>query len=229
MVKLAFARESHSCIRGFYLLYTFLLASGLLAQFSTHTVTAKSDLSVLLLTLVVLLLMVNAYNLMACLASCNRCFPLCEFSIPLINIVGTTSIFVDILLLQIQVLNTHICVAELNNQPHRIEGVSNIKSASVKLAMKYLKKVSTELEVISGNLEEEEVMLQGVRFAFRAHQSKCLAFDHIQFAGGFDIETMRTFQELKDKAHIPHGQNHRQQKLHAGLHVARFAGKQPIL
>jgi hypothetical protein len=36
--------------------------------------------------------------------------------------------------------------------------------------MKYLKRVSSELEVIKGGPEEEELMLQGVRFAFRVHQ-----------------------------------------------------------
>ncbi|WVZ69440.1 hypothetical protein U9M48_018227 [Paspalum notatum var. saurae] len=65
-----------------------------------------------------------------------------------------------------------------------------IKLQSVKLAMKYLKRVSSELEAIKGGPEEEELMLQGVRFAFRVHQ----------FAGGFDVDTMRAFQELKEKA-----------------------------
>ncbi|XP_066314651.1 protein INCREASED PETAL GROWTH ANISOTROPY 1-like [Miscanthus floridulus] len=68
--------------------------------------------------------------------------------------------------------------------------VSQIKLQSVKLAMKYLKRVSAELEVIKGGPEEAELMLQGVRFAFRVHQ----------FAGGFDVDTMRAFQELKEKA-----------------------------
>ncbi|PUZ55565.1 hypothetical protein GQ55_5G222700 [Panicum hallii var. hallii] len=68
--------------------------------------------------------------------------------------------------------------------------VSQIKLQSVKLAMKYLKRVSSELEAIEGGPEEEELMLQGVRFAFRVHQ----------FAGGFDVDTMRAFQELKEKA-----------------------------
>ncbi|KAL5228024.1 hypothetical protein ABZP36_016289 [Zizania latifolia] len=68
--------------------------------------------------------------------------------------------------------------------------VSQIKLQSVKLAMKYLKRVSSELEAIKNGPEEEELMLQGVRFAFRVHQ----------FAGGFDVDTMRAFQELKEKA-----------------------------
>jgi Wiskott-Aldrich syndrome protein len=104
----------------------------------------------------------------------------------------------------------------------------------VKLAMKYLKRVSSELEAIEGGPEEEELMLQGVRFAFRVHQvHACLvvvrttlqypffeknsyiqvyiiraALKHstllgpcfVQFAGGFDVDTMRAFQELKEKA-----------------------------
>ncbi|EEC79738.1 hypothetical protein OsI_21078 [Oryza sativa Indica Group] len=68
--------------------------------------------------------------------------------------------------------------------------VSQIKLQSVKLAMKYLRRVSSELEAIKDGPDEEELMLQGVRFAFRVHQ----------FAGGFDGDTMRAFQELKEKA-----------------------------
>ena len=49
-----------------------------------------------------------------------------------------------------------------------------IKLQSVKLAMKYLKRVSSELEAIEGGPEEEELMLQGVRFAFRVHQVTCM-------------------------------------------------------
>ncbi|XP_010915617.1 protein INCREASED PETAL GROWTH ANISOTROPY 1 isoform X2 [Elaeis guineensis] len=78
--------------------------------------------------------------------------------------------------------------------------VSQIKLASVKLAMKYMKRVSSELEIIAGGPEEEELMLQGVRFAFRVHQ----------FAGGFDVETMRAFQELKDKSRSLHKQSQNQ-------------------
>ncbi|XP_010529193.1 PREDICTED: protein CHUP1, chloroplastic-like isoform X2 [Tarenaya hassleriana] len=63
---------------------------------------------------------------------------------------------------------------------------SQIKLASVKLAKNYMKRVSAELEAV----DEEELIVQGVRFAFRVHQ----------FAGGFDVETMRAFQELRDKA-----------------------------
>ncbi|KAK6133478.1 hypothetical protein DH2020_032771 [Rehmannia glutinosa] len=68
--------------------------------------------------------------------------------------------------------------------------VSQIKLASVKLAMKYMKRVSAELGIVGGGPEEEELIVQGVKFAFRVHQ----------FAGGFDVETMRAFQELREKA-----------------------------
>ncbi|RDX90866.1 Protein CHUP1, chloroplastic, partial [Mucuna pruriens] len=79
---------------------------------------------------------------------------------------------------------------------------SQIKLASVKLAMKYMKRVSAELETVGGGPEEEELIVQGVRFAFRVHQ----------FAGGFDVETMRAFQELRDKARSCHVQCHSQQQ-----------------
>jgi len=46
-----------------------------------------------------------------------------------------------------------------------------MKLASVKLAMKYMKRVSGELETSGGGgPEEEELIVQGVRFAFRVHQ-----------------------------------------------------------
>ncbi|CAO1948155.1 unnamed protein product [Urochloa humidicola] len=80
--------------------------------------------------------------------------------------------------------------------------VSQIKLQSVKLAMKYLKRVSSELESIKGGPEEEELMLQGVRFAFRVHQ----------FAGGFDVDTMRAFQELKEKASMCRIQRQKQSR-----------------
>ncbi|XP_022715772.1 protein CHUP1, chloroplastic-like [Durio zibethinus] len=80
--------------------------------------------------------------------------------------------------------------------------VSQIKLALVKLAMKYMRRVSAELEAVGGGPEEEELIVQGVRFAFRVHQ----------FAGGFDVETMRAFQELRDKARSCHVQCQNQQK-----------------
>ncbi|CAL5412337.1 unnamed protein product [Camellia sinensis] len=82
--------------------------------------------------------------------------------------------------------------------------VSQIKLASVKLAMKYMKRVSAELEIGGGGGGEEELIVQAVRFAFRVHQ----------FAGGFDAETMKAFQELREKARTCHiqCQNQQQQK-----------------
>ncbi|KNA07824.1 hypothetical protein SOVF_168290 [Spinacia oleracea] len=80
--------------------------------------------------------------------------------------------------------------------------VSQIKLASVKLAMKYMKRVSAELEVVGGGPEEEELIVQAVRFAFRVHQ----------FAGGFDVETMTAFEELRDKARSCHVQFQNQQQ-----------------
>ncbi|CAI9761419.1 unnamed protein product [Fraxinus pennsylvanica] len=49
----------------------------------------------------------------------------------------------------------------------RLLFISQIKLASVKLAMKYMKRVSAELEFVG---EEEELIIQGVKFAFRVHQ-----------------------------------------------------------
>ncbi|XP_057420205.1 protein CHUP1, chloroplastic [Lotus japonicus] len=80
--------------------------------------------------------------------------------------------------------------------------VNQIKLASVKLAMKYMKRVSAELETVGGGPEEEELIVQGVKFAFRVHQ----------FASGFDVETMRAFQELRDKANSCHVQCHSHQQ-----------------
>lgn len=45
-----------------------------------------------------------------------------------------------------------------------------LKLASVKLAVKYMKRVSAELEMVGGGPEEEELIVQGVKFAFRVHQ-----------------------------------------------------------
>ncbi|WVZ99674.1 hypothetical protein U9M48_044937 [Paspalum notatum var. saurae] len=90
--------------------------------------------------------------------------------------------------------------------------VSQIKLQSVKLAMKYIRRVSSELEAIQGGPDEEELMLQGVRFAFRVHQ----------FAGGFDGDTMRAFQELKEKASTFQSQRESQNQ---HLQQQRLAGR----
>ncbi|KAK9114783.1 hypothetical protein Syun_021580 [Stephania yunnanensis] len=70
--------------------------------------------------------------------------------------------------------------------------VGKIKLASVQLARKYMKRVSTELDALSRPEKEpnrEFLILQGVRFAFRVHQ----------FAGGFDAESMQAFEELRSR------------------------------
>ncbi|KAK8629349.1 hypothetical protein V6N13_078192 [Hibiscus sabdariffa] len=85
---------------------------------------------------------------------------------------------------------------------HETGIVCQIKLASVKLAMKYMRLVSAELEAVGGGPEEKELIVQGVRFAFRVHQ----------FAGGFDVETMKAFQELRDKARSCHVQYQNQQQ-----------------
>ncbi|XP_011003883.1 PREDICTED: protein CHUP1, chloroplastic-like [Populus euphratica] len=64
--------------------------------------------------------------------------------------------------------------------------IGQMKLSSLRLAKDYLKRITKELQLneCSG---EENLLLQGARFAYRVHQ----------FAGGFDAETMHAFQELK--------------------------------
>uniref|UniRef100_A0A5B7ACC9 Protein CHUP1, chloroplastic n=1 Tax=Davidia involucrata TaxID=16924 RepID=A0A5B7ACC9_DAVIN len=72
--------------------------------------------------------------------------------------------------------------------------VGKIKLSSVQLARKYMKRVASELAALSGPEKEpnrEFLLLQGVRFAFRVHQ----------FAGGFDAESMKAFEELRSRVH----------------------------
>ncbi|XP_068663903.1 INCREASED PETAL GROWTH ANISOTROPY 1-like protein 2 [Aristolochia californica] len=69
--------------------------------------------------------------------------------------------------------------------------ISKIKSATVKLAKLYLKRVSMELESTRHSeresVQEEALLRQCIRFAYRAHQ----------FAGGLDPETMCAFEEMR--------------------------------
>ncbi|XP_020207886.2 protein CHUP1, chloroplastic-like [Cajanus cajan] len=70
--------------------------------------------------------------------------------------------------------------------------VGKIKLSSVQLAKKYMKRVAFELDALSGPEKEparEFLILQGVRFAFRVHQ----------FAGGFDAESMKAFEDLRSR------------------------------
>lgn len=77
--------------------------------------------------------------------------------------------------------------------------IGKIKLSSVQLARKYMKRVASELDELSGPEKEpnrEFLVLQGVRFAFRVHQ----------FAGGFDAESMKTFEELRSRIQAQSGE-----------------------
>lgn len=50
-----------------------------------------------------------------------------------------------------------------------------------------MRRIAKELESNEAS-REGDLLLQGVRFAFRVHQ----------FAGGFDTDTMHAFEELKE-------------------------------
>ncbi|KAF7827870.1 protein CHUP1, chloroplastic [Senna tora] len=82
--------------------------------------------------------------------------------------------------------------------------VGKIKISSVQLAKKYMKRVVSELEILSGPEKEpmrEFLVLQGVRFAFRVHQ----------FAGGFDAESMKAFEILRSRIHAQAGEDNKPQ------------------
>ncbi|PSR91211.1 hypothetical protein CEY00_Acc28553 [Actinidia chinensis var. chinensis] len=80
--------------------------------------------------------------------------------------------------------------------------VGKIKLSSVQLAKKYMKRVASELDAMSGSEKEpnrEFLLLQGVRFAFRVHQ----------FAGGFDAESMKAFEELRGRVSAQTGDDNK--------------------
>ncbi|KAL3530909.1 hypothetical protein ACH5RR_010231 [Cinchona calisaya] len=64
--------------------------------------------------------------------------------------------------------------------------VGQLKFSSVMLAKHYMKKIVKELES-SGASQDDHLLLQGVRFAYRVHQ----------FAGGFDADALLAFEELR--------------------------------
>eukprot|EP00271_Cylindrocystis_brebissonii_P002764 TRINITY_DN13564_c0_g1_i2.p1 TRINITY_DN13564_c0_g1~~TRINITY_DN13564_c0_g1_i2.p1 ORF type:complete len:875 (+),score=190.30 TRINITY_DN13564_c0_g1_i2:175-2799(+) len=72
--------------------------------------------------------------------------------------------------------------------------IAKIKAESVNLARAYMRRVTAELDAVSGKEDMETLaeflLLQGVRFAFRVHQ----------FAGGFDNASMSAFEELRSRA-----------------------------
>ncbi|XP_076894782.1 INCREASED PETAL GROWTH ANISOTROPY 1-like protein 1 [Bidens hawaiensis] len=65
--------------------------------------------------------------------------------------------------------------------------VGKIKLCSLTLARECMQMIAKELECNEAS-RDGDLLLQGVRFAFRVHQ----------FAGGFDTETMHAFEELKE-------------------------------
>ncbi|KAG6521073.1 hypothetical protein ZIOFF_018139 [Zingiber officinale] len=126
MVKLASTRESRAygpgrrtrnrweyLNAGFYLLAALFLVCGLSVLLSPFPYSANYGLPLTLLGLA-FLLPVNAHDLVAHLAGFDYCFPLfefdlqlalVEFSVPVINIVGTILAFVGVLLLSLQTEN----------------------------------------------------------------------------------------------------------------------------
>lgn len=64
--------------------------------------------------------------------------------------------------------------------------IGEMKLSSLRLAKEYMKRITKELQSEFVR-EENDLLLQGVRFAYRIHQ----------FAGGFDGETIHVFQEQK--------------------------------
>ncbi|CAJ1970656.1 unnamed protein product [Sphenostylis stenocarpa] len=64
--------------------------------------------------------------------------------------------------------------------------IGQMKMSSLRLAKEFMKRITKELES-NELLQEDNLFVQGVKFAFRVHQ----------FAGGFDPETIQAFQELK--------------------------------
>ncbi|KAD3066386.1 hypothetical protein R6Q59_019432 [Mikania micrantha] len=66
--------------------------------------------------------------------------------------------------------------------------IGQIKLSSLKLARECMRRIAKELKCNASSSREGDLLLQGVRFAFRVHQ----------FAGGFDTETMHAFEELKE-------------------------------
>ncbi|XP_030539816.2 uncharacterized protein LOC115747702 isoform X1 [Rhodamnia argentea] len=70
--------------------------------------------------------------------------------------------------------------------------VYKIKQVSMKLATMYMKRVTMEFESMRNSDREstqEALLLQGVHFAYRAHQ----------FAGGLDSETLCAFEEIRHR------------------------------
>ncbi|KAK7304039.1 hypothetical protein RJT34_15042 [Clitoria ternatea] len=76
--------------------------------------------------------------------------------------------------------------------------MTKIKQASMTLVKMYMKRVTMELGSARNSdrqSSQESLLLQGVHFAYRAHQ----------FAGGLDAETLCAFEEIRQRVpgHIP--------------------------
>ncbi|EOY34533.1 F10K1.18 protein, putative isoform 3, partial [Theobroma cacao] len=63
--------------------------------------------------------------------------------------------------------------------------IGQLKFSSLRLAREYMKRTTKELQSNESS-QVNSLLLQGVRFAYRVHQ----------FAGGFDAETIRAFEDL---------------------------------
>ncbi|KAK4775839.1 hypothetical protein SAY87_023800 [Trapa incisa] len=75
--------------------------------------------------------------------------------------------------------------------------VSKIKQASMKLAKAYMQRVTLEFELVCRSDREatqEALLLQGVHFAFRAHQ----------FVGGLDSEALCALEEIRQRVSRTH-------------------------
>ncbi|GMH12547.1 hypothetical protein Nepgr_014388 [Nepenthes gracilis] len=91
------------------------------------------------------------------------------------------------------------CGKDKRRHMHAIQGIADplewmldtdllgqIKLSSLRLATEYMKSIAKELQCAKC-YNAEDLMLQGVKFAFQVHQ----------FAGGFDTDTKHAFEELK--------------------------------
>ncbi|XVE59011.1 hypothetical protein DITRI_Ditri05aG0009900 [Diplodiscus trichospermus] len=69
--------------------------------------------------------------------------------------------------------------------------IGQMKFSSLRLARECMKRTAKELQSKESS-PENTLLLQGVRFAYRVHQ----------FAGGYDAETIRAFEDLKKMINI---------------------------
>ncbi|MBA0761985.1 hypothetical protein Gotri_024546 [Gossypium trilobum] len=69
--------------------------------------------------------------------------------------------------------------------------IGQMKFSSLKLAQEYMKRTAKELQSNECS-QVNNLLLQGVRFAYRVHQ----------FAGGFDADTIRAFEDLKKTSNV---------------------------